>query len=554
MFTKLRGPMPKEKLKRPNPCAEDAPDTINVYSDGSLKYGAKPVWALGAAGLWWPKRTGRHISVAECEISHWEPGPDGLRMYTALPGFGGSFTRTELAAGILALAADDAVHIGTDSQSFLHKALYVLQFCKEGRAPKRPWGTHKDGDLWRVFHEFAKQRGHASIRLSKVQGRATQKQVDEGKVKNEDRRGNDEADETAKKGNKMHGEGLVKVAGWMFERHRRYTAFIKDIHNHIIEGCKIRKEVSEAKEAARCKEFGGTERKIEKEDIFVAKKEQQNQQAVWESIKGHIKEEEEEQQEEESELSLNIKRFLTRLQVAKPEDGEVGATWIELHTLYKSMGYPFAVQQSGSKANARPNLRKQLYTFKLQARRIARKLPEDSSELFKPGKKRGYALKRLGIENHFATVNLKVNLQEEDQRHLDKELLRAKGSKLKDLELQSRGRKPVKVEALSLKHKVNWSKGVKKFPEKSLKSWPEKELPEVYKDWRRGVKRKPEPQNLKPRSVKAPLPEGDEVKVVRAVAGQKRQCSVQPAFKLRAGMLSARLRERFGHLCTEEDA
>ncbi len=45
------------------------------------------------------------------------------------------------------------------------------------------------------------------------------------------------------------------------------------------------------------------------------------------------------------------------------------------------------------------------------------------------------------------------------------------------------------------------------------------------------------------------------MKVVLAVAGKKRACTEkQPVVKLTAGMLSARLRERFGHLCAEIDA
>ncbi len=69
-----------------------------------------------------------------------------------------------------------------------------------------------------------------------VKGRATQAQVEQGKVKKEDKEGNDEADKTAKDGLKMHGEGLIKVAGWLASEHEWYTRFVRDVHSHLIAG------------------------------------------------------------------------------------------------------------------------------------------------------------------------------------------------------------------------------------------------------------------------------------------------------------------------------
>ncbi len=133
-------------------------------------------------------------------------------------------------------------------------------------------------------------------------------------------------------------------------------------------------------------------------------------------------------------------------------------------------------------------------------------------------------------------------------------MLRLKGSKSRDLEEESRGRKEVVQEKLSLKYKTFWSRSVKRLPDKVLKEWPEAELQEINKDWVKGTKQKSWTEEGEARSAKHKLPETDEVKVVLTVAGKRRLCREFPPLKIRAGMLSARLKVKFGYLCTETDA
>ena len=132
----------------------------------------------------------------------------GLSLCTALAGFGGFSTRAELAAGIVTISADRAVHLGTDSQAFLDKAHYVLDLCRRGKQPKKPWGIHADGDLWEAFHDAVKAKGHKSIAITKVKGHATEDMVIKGKVKTEDKEGNDFADKVAVKAIAEHGKKL----------------------------------------------------------------------------------------------------------------------------------------------------------------------------------------------------------------------------------------------------------------------------------------------------------------------------------------------------------
>ncbi len=135
--------------------------------------------------------------------------------------------------------------------------------------------------------------------------------------------------------------------------------------------------------------------------------------------------------------------------------------------------------------------------------------------------------------------------------HIDREVLRANGNKTADLDKNLKGQVKVVVQRLKLKRKCTWTQTVKKLPEKLLKDFGAAEQ----------VKEEPELQ-LKKEAAKN---EG-----LGRVGRKRAPCTslpqhdfVQPLFKkvkqeasprelvVRTGMLSARLRERFGHLCTD---
>ena len=111
---------------------------------------------------------------------------NGLRMYSCLPGYGSSSTRAEIGAGILAIAAEGATHIGSDSQAFVSRATAIAKMVKNGKEPRRPWSTQKNGDLWQVFHNTLKMKGPDSFKATKVKGHATQEMVEGGKVRPQD--------------------------------------------------------------------------------------------------------------------------------------------------------------------------------------------------------------------------------------------------------------------------------------------------------------------------------------------------------------------------------
>ena len=118
-FSKLKRANQGPHMPLPRPCQMNAPEEINVYTDGSWIFPLKQFLGLGGAGIWWPARNlvDVPLSTAEEELAHGDCNAEGVRLFTSIGGFGGSSTRTELAAGIIPISSQGPVHLGTDSET-----------------------------------------------------------------------------------------------------------------------------------------------------------------------------------------------------------------------------------------------------------------------------------------------------------------------------------------------------------------------------------------------------------------------------------------------------
>lgn len=98
----------------------------------------------------------------------------------------------------------------------------------------RPWGLQKDGDLWEQFWAATLLRGPRTLKLTKVKGHTTLKDLVEGKITEEMREGNNCADKAADAGTKEGMPGLAQLANWLAARHKQHRAFMSRVHKMII--------------------------------------------------------------------------------------------------------------------------------------------------------------------------------------------------------------------------------------------------------------------------------------------------------------------------------
>ena len=103
----------------------------------------------------------------------------GVQLFTAIGGYGGSSTRTELAAGLIGLRAQGPVHIGSDSKAFVNKATELVGILSKGGNPQqyRSWRIRTDGDLWDHFCRIVIAKGPHAVRFTWVKGHATDENV-----------------------------------------------------------------------------------------------------------------------------------------------------------------------------------------------------------------------------------------------------------------------------------------------------------------------------------------------------------------------------------------
>ncbi len=221
--------------------------------------------------------------------------------------------------------------------------------------------------------------------------------------------------------------------------------------------------------------------------------------------------------------------------------------------LYKKFGYPCLIREDEQAAKARPGLARQLQQFKRTTRWVVRNwfAEERQKLLFRSGDAKGYALKRLGVCNHAAHINCLLSIPEKMRQAVDLEVLYLNGNKKADLGGAPREGDKVRLAKLDLRNKVTWSKKVRALPKQLLDELPQAEVlvsdaEEPKAAATRSGKRKSGDLGLE---LSTPPPSHDFVQPAVVCTNKKACTTKQPV--LRIGMLSAKLKERFGHLCTE---
>ena len=112
--------------------------------------------------------------------------------FSMVPGVLQTVQRAEYWGAILALQAFMPVHWGIDNKNVCNNIGKVLDGWSGS-----PFPLCTDGDLLCCIHNMVLYRSAQSVKVSKVKGHATDAMVAEGKVRREDKEGNDAADVAA---------------------------------------------------------------------------------------------------------------------------------------------------------------------------------------------------------------------------------------------------------------------------------------------------------------------------------------------------------------------
>ena len=228
--------------------------------------------------MWWPQAVDDEefrASLPTIQYVFEEVHNDGIGQWNALAGQFGSSTRMEIAALLIALTRNVPVRMASDSLSMINKAELLIGAAAEReehaerrrwplpRQLKKPWSLQTDGDLWGQVWEAVVARGAKSQALGKVKAHASEEDVVQGKVRRQDKLGNDWADDLAERGALRIGSHeaqdvdrrtrqtiSIVLAQWMKQRHAAYRAFMLRIQVMIARVLQAEKQEREAKKKA----------------------------------------------------------------------------------------------------------------------------------------------------------------------------------------------------------------------------------------------------------------------------------------------------------------
>ncbi len=158
-----------------------------------------------------------------------------------------SSTRTELVGFINAVFAPGPVHYACDNATVVKRGRAILQ--DPFLDPRKPWGLCRDGDLWAVLQHAVKSQTPKSIAISKVKGHATDQLVFDGVATQNDKDGNDAADEHVSDAYNLYGAGLLSLTNLCAARHTEYVRFMTAYIHMLVDIYKTDRDLSARRQA-----------------------------------------------------------------------------------------------------------------------------------------------------------------------------------------------------------------------------------------------------------------------------------------------------------------
>ena len=208
-----------------------APD---VWSDGSLVvHEVSGVGVAGcgvyahASGSGWSGRKWGHLDLLPALPNG---GGEVCRLYCSVPGPLQSVQRAEIWGALVALQGCLRMHVGIDNLNVVNHLAGIIA----GRRGGRPFPLVNDGDLLALAQWLLRWRGFRNTAVSKVKGHADEGMVAQGRVREIDRIGNNEADAAADLGLKRVHHAVSDARRAFNKACIRWYPVVCDLHRFFI--------------------------------------------------------------------------------------------------------------------------------------------------------------------------------------------------------------------------------------------------------------------------------------------------------------------------------
>ena len=169
--------------------ADGVPGLPNIWTDGSRDEDLDGMVGVAGAGAYvgevpWVFDDRAWGHAQELNLDY-----DASRIFDMVPGPLQTVQRAEYWGAILALQAFMPIHLGIDNKNVCNNVGRIVAGWSG-----TPFSLCTDGDLLCCIDNMIQYRSAHSVKVSKVKGHATDAMVAEGKVRKEDKDGNDAAD------------------------------------------------------------------------------------------------------------------------------------------------------------------------------------------------------------------------------------------------------------------------------------------------------------------------------------------------------------------------
>ena len=131
---------------------------------------------------------------------------------------------------VLALQTSRAVHLGVDNLGVVRHVDRLLRGCPG----PTPFELVHDGDLLLLIENMLNHRGLDTVRISKVKGHADDAMVLHGQVRQEDKLGNDAADEAADFSRRRVNPAVIDARRNLSGVCGRWYPLVLDLHRFFI--------------------------------------------------------------------------------------------------------------------------------------------------------------------------------------------------------------------------------------------------------------------------------------------------------------------------------
>ena len=202
---------------------DDVPGDPNIWTDGSRNEDLRRAGAYVQNVPWvFNGRTWGRVQDLDLD-------DDASRIFSMVPGFLQTVQRREYWGVILALQAFMPIHLGIDNKNVCNSLGRIIADWSGS-----PFSLCTDGDLLHCIISMVLYRSASSVRVSKVKGHATEAMVVEGKVRKEDKDGNDAADIAADFGRLRQPAAVIDARRNLLKSKKEWYPRILSLHRFLI--------------------------------------------------------------------------------------------------------------------------------------------------------------------------------------------------------------------------------------------------------------------------------------------------------------------------------